>query len=80
MNGEMIRIQVYLDTELNNELEILASRLKISRAELIRQSIRMLLQIEKVNEEDPILGVIGLGKSGKKDISEKHDSYLAEKR
>jgi len=77
MSGEMTRIQVYLETELREKLEALASQLKISRSELVRQSIRSFLREEKVNEEEPLLGIIGLGRSGLGDVSEKHDKYLA---
>ena len=73
MSGEMTRIQVYLETELREKLEILASRRKVSKSELIRQSIRRFLQEEKVNEEEPLFGIIGLGRSGLGDVSEKHD-------
>jgi len=80
MSGEMTRIQVYLEPELKEQLESLASELDVSRSELVRQSIRRLLQEGKFNEQDPLLGIIGLGKSGKNDISERHDRYIAEER
>jgi metal-responsive CopG/Arc/MetJ family transcriptional regulator len=73
MSGEMTRIQVYLEPELKEKLESLASELDISRSELIRQSIRRFLQEGRLGEQDPLLGIIGLGKSGKNDISERHD-------
>lgn len=34
--------------------------------------------IDPLSESDPIWKMIGIGKSKYKDISEKHDSYLAE--
>jgi len=80
MSGEMTRIQVYLEPELKEQLESLASELDISRSELIRQSIRRFLQEGKLDEQDPLLGIIGLGKSGKNDISERHDRYIAGER
>ena len=80
MSGEMTRIQVYLEPELKEQLESLASELDVSRSELVRQSIRRFLQEGKLNEQDPLLGIIGLGKSGKNDISERHDRYIAEER
>ncbi len=73
----MSRIQVYLDSELREKLETLAARLNISKSELVRQSIRRLLQEEKADEKEPLLGIVGLGKSGIDDVSEKHDNYLA---
>ena len=80
MSGEMTRIQVYLEPELKEQLESLASELDVSRSELVRQSIRRFLQEGKLNEQDPLLGIIGLGKSGKNDISERHDRYIAGER
>lgn len=80
MSGEMTRIQVYLEPELKEQLESLASELDVSRSELVRQSIRRFLQEGKLNEQDPLLGIIGLSKSGKNDISERHDRYIAGER
>ncbi len=77
MGREMTRMQFYLDVPLKKRLEILASQRQVSKSELIRQSIRNFLQEGKVNEDDPLLGIIGLGRSGIDDISEKHDQYLA---
>ena len=80
MSGEMTRIQVYLEPELKEQLESLASELDMSRSELVRQSIRRFLQEGKLKEQDALLGIIGLGKSGKNDISERHDRYIAGER
>jgi metal-responsive CopG/Arc/MetJ family transcriptional regulator len=80
VGGEMTRIQFYLEPELKKQLEFLASQHKISKAELIRQSIRKFLKEEKVNEEEPLLEIIGLGRSGIDNVSEKHDKYLAEEK
>ena len=80
MGREMTRIQFYLDSELKERLELLALQRHIPKSELIRQSIRNFLQEEKGNEDDPLLGIIGLGRSGRHDISEKHNQYLAEER
>ena len=80
MAGEMTRIQFYLEPELKKQLEILALQRNISKSELIRQSIHRLLQEERINENEPLLGIIGLGRSGMNDISEKHDKYLAEQK
>ncbi len=74
----MSRIQVYLDSDLREKLETLASRLNMSKSELIRRSIRRFIQEEKADEKEPLLGIVGLGQSGIDDVSEKHDKYLVE--
>ena len=80
MSREMTRIQFYVDSDLKKRLEILAAHRQISKSELIRQSIRSFLQEGKFNEEEPLLGIIGLGRSGMNDISERHDIYLAQEK
>jgi hypothetical protein len=76
----MIRIQFHLEPELKRQLEKLASQRKVSKSELIRQSIKRFLLEEQMSGEDPLLGIIGLGRSGMDDISESHDKYLAEEK
>jgi len=78
MSENMTRIQCYIDSELDERLEELASQLKISKSEIIRQSIRDFLKIKEVDAEDPLMGIIGLGRSGLHDVSENHDKYLVE--
>lgn len=58
-------------------LESLALRKGISKAEIIRLSLDKYLSALPV-EEDPALGIMGLGRSGKKDMSERHDAYIVE--
>jgi len=74
----MTRIQCYIDSELDEKLEELASQLKMSKSEIIRQSIRDFLKMKETDIEDPLMGIIGLGRSDLHDISENHDKYLAE--
>lgn len=78
MSENMTRIQCYIDSELDEKLEELASQLKMSKSEIIRQSIRDFLKMKKTDVEDPLMGIIGLGRSGLHDVSENHDKYLAE--
>ena len=49
---------------------------RVSKAEIIRLGIDKYLG-ELPVEDDPAMGIVGLGKSGKSDISERHDVYLA---
>jgi len=71
------RLQFYLEPEVNEQLEKLAAQRKVSKAHLIREGVRRILQDASEDIEDPILGVVGLGASGRSDISEHHDNYLA---
>jgi hypothetical protein len=69
-------IQIYIEPKQNDVLEVLSKKRGVSKAEIIRESLEKYLQ-ELPIEEDPALGLIGLGSSGKKDLSEKHDQYLS---
>ena len=54
----------------------LAKKKGISKAEIIRKSLDRYLREIPV-EEDPGMGLIGLGNSGKGNLSDHHDKYLA---
>jgi hypothetical protein len=68
-------IQIYIEPKQNDVLEVLSKKRGVSKAEIIRKSIEKYLK-ELPIEEDPALGLIGLGSSGKRDLSQKHDQYL----
>jgi predicted transcriptional regulator len=72
------RTQIYLPPDLSAALDKLARRRRTSRAELLRQAAGDLLRRELTADEDPILGVIGLGNAGPGAVSEEHDKFLAE--
>ncbi|MBI5638836.1 MAG: CopG family transcriptional regulator [Nitrospirae bacterium] len=69
-------IQVYIEPAQEQSIESLARRKGISKAEIIRMSLDKYLS-ELPVEDDPALGIVGLGSSGKTDISANHDAYLA---
>jgi hypothetical protein len=70
-------IQIYIDSQQDDVLEALARSKGISKAKIIRESLdRYLMQIPV--EEDPAIGMVGLGNSGKNNLSERHDACLAE--
>ncbi|MEJ5378516.1 MAG: CopG family transcriptional regulator [bacterium] len=73
---QKIAIQLYLDPEQNRALTYLSKLRKRSKAAIIRECIESFLA-KLPPEEDPILRVVGLGDSGHKDLSEKHDEYLS---
>ena len=69
-------IQIYIEPAQDAALAALAEKQGTSKAELIRESIEKYLSALPL-EADPAMGLVGLGSSGKKDVSEKHDRYLA---
>ena len=68
-------IQIYIEPQQDFVLENLAQKRGLSKAEIIRKSLDQYLR-EIPLEEDPGMGLIGLGKSGKRDLSDRHDQYL----
>jgi len=70
------RTQVYLEPEQHRSLKREARERGISLAELLRQIVGHYLRRERPREE--FLRIVGLGKSGRSDISEEHDRYLVE--
>jgi hypothetical protein len=71
-----IPMQVYLREDQVETLRIVAERRGESMAALVREGVDMLLD-ELPPNEDPLLDIIGLFNSGRGDLAEKHDQYLA---
>lgn len=78
----MIRTQIQLTEEQAKTLKKIASKKHMSIAELIRQGVNALMRSlgETSIEERKRRAIIAAGRfrSGKKDISTKHDEYLTE--
>lgn len=78
----MIRTQIQLQEAQYHSLKGLAARLHVSLAELIRQSVNDLLATAGVvpyeERRRRALSIVGQFRSGKTDVSERHDEYLAE--
>ena len=79
----MIRTQVQLTEMQNRLLEELRARRRVSKAELVRQAVDDFLA--RAASEDGLdeqrlraLLVVGRYRSGKTDIAQRHDDYLAE--
>ena len=70
------RIQIYLDPEVHQRLKELARAEGISLSELIQRIAKDYLRREAAPKD--FLAIVGLGQSGKTDISEKHDEYLVQ--
>jgi hypothetical protein len=80
--ARMIRTQIQLTEDQAAALRELAHRENVSIAELTRQAIDHWLNhvgaIPPSEQRRQALDVVGRFHSGKSDISEKHDDYLAE--
>jgi hypothetical protein len=70
-------LQIYLDADQERVLRALAEREQVSLAELIRRSIDLYLTELLPPAADPSLGLIGLGHSGRPDLSARHDGLVA---
>ena len=68
-------IQIHLRPEQLDALRTRAQRRNVSISELVRQGVDRVLT-EAPWDEDPLLGLIGIVKSGPGDLAEKHDEYL----
>lgn len=73
----MRRTQIYLERELAEALDRLAEQRGSSRAEIIREAARELVRRED-GAYGSILGLAGIGRSGRSDIAARHDEYLVE--
>lgn len=75
--GQRKPLQIYLRPDQEDALRALAKQRHVSMAELIRRGIdRFLLELVPP-EQDPSLELIGLGASGRPDLSEHHDEIVA---
>jgi hypothetical protein len=70
------RLTIQLSDELEEKLLIQSKRLNLSLEELILQSLAK--SVKFIDEDDPILPLLGTLKFENSDISENHDHYLRE--
>lgn len=63
MAERMRRTQIYLEPDLSAALDRLARKNRTTRAALVRQAARRLVDEERGggNEEDPIWSIVGIG-------------------
>jgi len=71
-----VRTQVYLTPEQHTSLKEEARKHGVSLAELLRHVVDEYLHQTKPKEE--FMKIVALGRSGRRDVSEKHDQYLTE--
>jgi hypothetical protein len=78
----MLRTQIQLREDQSKKLKEMAAQYDVSVAELIRQSVDLLLQSnEEITWEEKVkraTAVIGIAESGVTDLSINHDEYLVE--
>jgi hypothetical protein len=78
----MVRTQIQLTTEQVRELKKLALSRQASVSELVRKAVDDLIKSKTMTDTGEMkkraLEIVGKYHSGKKDISKKHDIYLAE--
>ena len=75
----MRRTQIYIDEELDEALAQHASARGMSKAGILRLAARRYLAEERPDpEDDPILGIIGLGRGEPGNASIEHDRYLTD--
>ncbi len=76
----MIRTQIQLTETQAEQLRRLAARLDVSAAEVVRRLIDEAATHMASDEERRAraLAVVGQFASGQSDVSDRHDSYLAE--
>lgn len=78
----MLRTQIRLTEEQSLALRSLAAERRVSVAELIRQAVEDLLRQSstpsRAEMKQRALAAAGRFRSGEKDLSTRHDDYLAE--
>lgn len=78
----MVRTQIQLTEQQVEALKRLASKKRVSLAELIRQGVDTLIRstgtVSPEERRKRAIAVAGRFRSGLKDLSSKHDDYLKE--
>jgi len=71
----MKRTTIFIDESLERDLQALAERQGRSRAAVVRLALERYVKREKQKAELE-LGFVGIGRSGRSDIAERHEEYL----
>ena len=78
----MVRTQIQLTDEQWKTLRKMAAERNLSLAELVRQGVNILLRsyglVSREERWERALAAVGRFRSGRKDLSRKHDEHLAE--
>jgi predicted transcriptional regulator len=71
----MKRTTIFIDESLERDLQLLAERQGRSKAAVVRTGLERYVKQEKQRAELE-LGFVGVGRSGRSDIAERHEEYL----
>ena len=78
----MVRTQIQLTDEQAREIKKIAAAKGVSVAEIIRRAvegiIRSSTKADMEERQKRALEIVGRFRSGKRDVSKKHDAYLTE--
>jgi hypothetical protein len=78
----MVRTQIQLTEEQSRKVKRIAAHRGVSMAEVIREAIEGAIRSETPSLQDDrrkrALNMVGKFRSGKRDVSKKHDAYLTE--
>jgi predicted DNA-binding protein len=75
----MTRVQILLSEEQDRRLEALARRLGASKSTLVREGVESVLQRREAGTADALLELVGqAGRTGRRDVSRRHDAVLGE--
>ncbi|HEV8241280.1 MAG TPA: ribbon-helix-helix domain-containing protein [Thermoanaerobaculia bacterium] len=75
----MVRKQIYIDEELDEDLKVLSARTGEPEAAHVRAALRGYLEAHRMPAEDvdPLYAMIGMvDDQGPSDVAEEHDHYL----
>ncbi|MSP63615.1 MAG: hypothetical protein EXR72_25380 [Myxococcales bacterium] len=76
----MVRKQIYLTPDQDRRLRQAAVRQRRAEAEIVREALDRQIPDDGAGKSDlardPLWGIVGLGKSGKGDLSRNVDHYL----
>jgi hypothetical protein len=79
---EMVRTQVQITQKQAASLKKRAAEEDVSQSEIVRRSIELYLRnsgtVADQERRERALRVLGRFRSGKRDVGERHDKYLAE--
>jgi hypothetical protein len=82
MGGIMVRTQIQLTEDQAKALKKIAQSRHLSVAELIRKAVDTIIKSSTVVDSEErhkrAMEIVGRFSSGKRDISKKHDLYLAD--
>jgi signal transduction protein with GAF and PtsI domain len=78
----MVRTQIQLTEKQARAIKAIAAAQGISVAEAIRRAIDVMTQsrsaVDTEERRRRALGIVGKFRSGKRDVSKRHDAYLTE--